>query len=44
VAVTCAISPYRALRAEARQDIGRFIEVYVKCDLEVCIDRDVKGL
>jgi adenylyl-sulfate kinase len=44
VAVTCAISPYRALRAEARQEIGRFVEVHVKCALDVCIDRDVKGL
>jgi adenylyl-sulfate kinase len=44
VAVTCAISPYRALRDEARQEIGRFVEVYVKCALDVCIDRDVKGL
>jgi adenylylsulfate kinase len=44
VAITCAISPYRALRDEARQEIGRFIEVYVKCSLDVCIDRDVKGL
>jgi adenylyl-sulfate kinase len=44
VAITCAISPYRALRDEARQEIGRFIEIYVKCALEVCIDRDVKGL
>jgi adenylyl-sulfate kinase len=44
VAITCAISPYRALRGEARQEIGRFIEVYVKCSLDVCIDRDVKGL
>jgi len=44
VAITCAISPYRALREEARQEIGRFIEVYVKCPLDVCIARDVKGL
>ena len=44
VAVTCAISPYRDLRAEARQEIGRFVEVYVKCALDVCIERDVKGL
>ena len=44
VAVTCAISPYRDLRAEARQEIGHFVEVYVKCALDVCIDRDVKGL
>jgi adenylyl-sulfate kinase len=44
VAITCAISPYRALRAEARQEIGHFVEVYVKCGLDVCIERDVKGL
>lgn len=44
VAVASAISPYPTLRAEARQEIGRFVEVYVKCPLEVCISRDVKGL
>jgi adenylylsulfate kinase len=44
VAITCAISPYRALREEARQEIGRFVEVYVRCPLDVCIARDVKGL
>jgi adenylylsulfate kinase len=44
VAITCAISPYRALREEARQEIGRFVEVYVQCPLDVCIARDVKGL
>ncbi len=44
VAVTAAISPYRGVREEARREIGRFVEVYVKCPLEVCIARDVKGL
>jgi adenylylsulfate kinase len=44
VAITCAISPYRQLRDEARREIGRFVEVYVRCPLEVCIARDVKGL
>ena len=44
VAITAAISPYRAIRADARKEIGRFIEVYVKCPLECCIARDVKGL
>lgn len=44
VAITCAISPYREIRDEARKEIGRFVEVYVKCDLEECIRRDVKGL
>jgi adenylyl-sulfate kinase len=44
VAITCAISPYRQIRDEARKEIGRFIEVYVKCPVEECIKRDVKGL
>ncbi len=43
-AITAAISPYRAIREEARQEIDRFVEIYVKCPLEVCIRRDVKGL
>jgi len=44
IAITCAISPYREIRNEARKEIGRFIEVYVKCPLEECIKRDLKGL
>ncbi len=44
VAITCAISPYRQLRDEARREIGHFVEVYVQCPLDVCIARDVKGL
>lgn len=45
VIVPCAfISPYRAERARAREEIGEFIEVYVECPVEVCAERDVKGL
>jgi len=44
IAITCAISPYRNIREEARKEIGRFIEVYVKCPVEECIKRDIKGL
>lgn len=44
VAITCAISPYRAIRDEARREIGRFVEVFVRCPLETCVERDVKGL
>ena len=39
-----AISPYRTARGEARDRIGRFIEVYVNAPLAVCEERDVKGL
>ncbi|HHW15343.1 MAG TPA: sulfate adenylyltransferase [Firmicutes bacterium] len=44
VALTAAISPYREVRDALRADIGRFVEVYVKCPLSVCAARDVKGL
>jgi adenylyl-sulfate kinase len=44
VSIAAAISPYREARAWARKEIGNFVEVYVKCPLEVCRQRDVKGL
>lgn len=44
VAITAAISPYREIRDQARAEISRFVEVYVDCPLEVCEQRDVKGL
>lgn len=42
--ISAAISPYRETREWARREIGSFVEVYVKCPLEVCRERDVKGL
>lgn len=43
--ITAAISPYRAIRDEARELMGdRFIEVYIDASVEVCAERDVKGL
>lgn len=39
-----AISPYREIRDEVRQRIGNFVEVYVNAPLQVCEERDVKGL
>ncbi|MGI8914484.1 MAG: adenylyl-sulfate kinase [Chloroflexota bacterium] len=42
--ISAAISPYRAVRAEAREMIGNFVEVYVKCPLDELVRRDVKGL
>lgn len=44
VAITAAISPYRDVRDWCRDQIGNFVEVYVKCPLEACEKRDVKGL
>jgi adenylylsulfate kinase len=42
--ITAAISPYEEIRARAREMIGNFIEVFVQCPLEICEQRDVKGL
>jgi adenylyl-sulfate kinase len=42
--VAAFISPYREARQKAREQINNFIEVYVNASLEVCAERDVKGL
>lgn len=44
VAIASAISPYREVRDFVRRDIGRFVEVYCRCPLDVLVERDVKGL
>src|SRR5207245_7244368 len=48
IAISAAISPYRAVRDEVRrsveQDGAEFIEVFVKCPIMVLAERDVKGL
>ena len=44
VAIAAAISPYRAVRDEVRERVGRFVEVFVECPLEMLAERDVKGL
>jgi sulfate adenylyltransferase len=39
------ISPYRAIRDEARKSSkGNFVEVYCETPIEVCEQRDVKGM
>src|SRR5215469_10729739 len=44
IAISAAISPYRAVRDEVRSKIANFIEVYVAAPVEMCIQRDVKGM
>ena len=45
VAVLCSfISPYREVRAKAREEIGEFVEVYCYAPLDTLVERDVKGL
>jgi len=43
--IVSAISPFKEVRDRVRRNIGEdFIEVFVDAPLEVCAERDVKGL
>lgn len=46
IALTAFISPYKDDRNAARAiaKVGNFFEIYVKCALDVCEERDPKGL
>ncbi|MGE0392432.1 MAG: adenylyl-sulfate kinase [Vicinamibacterales bacterium] len=46
VVICAAVSPYRDARGRARETVGadRFIEVFVDTPLDVCEQRDTKGL
>ena len=46
VVICAAVSPYRATRNDVRNMVGneRFIEVFVDTPLEVCEERDTKGM
>jgi sulfate adenylyltransferase len=46
VAICAAVSPYRATRNNVRSMVGkeRFVEAFVNTPLEVCEQRDIKGL
>ncbi|MGB3683467.1 MAG: adenylyl-sulfate kinase, partial [Rubrobacteraceae bacterium] len=43
--IVSAISPFKEVRDQVRREIGEdFLEVFIDAPLEVCADRDVKGL
>jgi sulfate adenylyltransferase len=46
VVICAAVSPYRAARDEVRNMMtkGHFVEIFVDTPLEVCEERDVKGI
>ena len=48
IAISAAISPYREVREEIKQqtenDGAAFVEVFASCDIETLAKRDVKGL
>lgn len=43
-AIASVISPYREARDHNRQKIKNFVEVYARCPVEICAQRDLKGL
>lgn len=43
-AIAALISPFRKSREALRSKIENFVEIYVDCPLEVCMQRDVKGM
>lgn len=46
ITICCFVSPTREIRANAKSIIGStdFVEVYINTPLEICEQRDVKGL
>jgi adenylyl-sulfate kinase len=44
IVLVSVISPYREIRDRIRDEIRHFAEVYVNTPLEICEQRDVKGL
>ena len=38
------VSPYIERRRQTREEIGEYVEVYVKASVDECIKRDVKGM
>lgn len=46
IVITAFISPHRADRDRVRASVaeGEFIEIYCRCEIETCIERDPKGL
>ena len=44
VVLATFVSPYRERRNKSRKEIGDFVEIYVKCPIDICKKRDVKGM
>ena len=44
IVVVALISPYRETRAYAKEEIPNMMEVFVRAPIDVCIERDPKGL
>ena len=38
------VSPYRERRARTRNEIDDYVEIFTRCPVDSCIERDVKGM
>ncbi len=38
------VSPYQERRQKTREEIGEFVEIYTRCPIEVCMERDIKDM
>ena len=43
ITIAAAVSPYQEIRNELRSQIGNFVEVYLKCPVEACEQKDSFG-
>jgi len=44
IVLSSFVSPYKKQRRKARKEIKKFVEVYVRCPVKICMKRDVKGM
>jgi adenylylsulfate kinase len=44
IVLVSAITPYQEMRDYIRSEVPGFVEIFVECPLEMCEQRDVKGL
>ncbi|MFW5795046.1 MAG: adenylyl-sulfate kinase [Bacillota bacterium] len=43
-AIVASIAPYKSIRNSNRNNLEKYFEIYIKCSIEECVKRDVKGL
>jgi adenylylsulfate kinase len=41
--IVAAVSPYRGVRDEVRREVGRFVEIYANCPLQVAEHRSIRA-
>lgn len=44
IVITAAMAPFEEIRQANRKVLENYVEVYVNCSIEKCIERDLKGI